>query len=131
MMVKNIRQLRRLESRLDGMTPSPQNLFPGERVRAFRRLLKIARGWSLPRMAEELGISPGYLKMIERGERKVTPRVAKALAELERDEAYCFREQDELDAATRDWLITALERHAGELTLKDRSRLNALARMRE
>jgi predicted transcriptional regulator/transcriptional regulator with XRE-family HTH domain len=57
--------------------PSDRKLFLGARLRRLRREL----GLTQARMAQDLGVSPSYLNLIERNQRPVTAQVLLRLAE--------------------------------------------------
>ena len=59
-------------------SPSDRKLFLGPRLRRLRREL----GLTQTRMAEDLGLSPSYLNLIERNQRPVTAQVLLRLAEV-------------------------------------------------
>src|SRR5947209_18068266 len=60
------------------MTQSPdRKLFLGPRLKRLRRDL----GLTQTRMAEDLGVSPSYLNLLERNQRPVTAQVLLRLAE--------------------------------------------------
>ncbi len=58
--------------------PPDRKLFQGARLRRLRR----ERGLTQVRMAEELGLSPAYLNLLERNQRPMTARVLLRLAEV-------------------------------------------------
>lgn len=96
-------------------------------VRALRERLKRERGWTLARFSKELGnVTEGYTKMLIRGERPITPRIASALQRLERDEIYFQKEVEDTDAQTLEWLVRGIELRADKLTDKVRHRLRKL-----
>src|ERR1700742_4455050 len=57
--------------------PSDRKLFLGARLKRLRRELAITQ----TRMAEDLGVSPSYLNLLERNQRPVTAQVLLRLAE--------------------------------------------------
>jgi len=59
------------------LSPTERKLFLGARVKRLRRDL----GLTQTRMAEDLGVSPSYLNLIERNQRPVTAQVLLRLAE--------------------------------------------------
>jgi len=59
------------------MPPSDRKLFLGARMKRLRRDL----GLTQTRMAEDLGVSPSYLNLLERNQRPVTAQVLLRLAE--------------------------------------------------
>jgi predicted transcriptional regulator/transcriptional regulator with XRE-family HTH domain len=59
------------------MPPSDRKLFLGARMKRMRREL----GLTQTRMAEDLGVSPSYLNLLERNQRPVTAQVLLRLAE--------------------------------------------------
>jgi predicted transcriptional regulator/DNA-binding XRE family transcriptional regulator len=59
------------------LSPTERKLFLGARVKRLRREL----GLTQTRMAEDLGVSPSYLNLIERNQRPVTAQVLLRLAE--------------------------------------------------
>src|ERR1700742_5117409 len=60
------------------MAQAPERkLFLGPRLRRLRR----DRGLTQTRMAEDLGVSPSYLNLLERNQRPVTAQVLLRLAE--------------------------------------------------
>ncbi|HEU0169431.1 MAG TPA: helix-turn-helix transcriptional regulator, partial [Chloroflexota bacterium] len=61
------------------MAQAPERkLFLGPRLRRLRRDL----GLTQTRMAEDLGVSPSYLNLLERNQRPVTAQVLLRLAEV-------------------------------------------------
>lgn len=96
------------------------------RVSALRHQLKTSRGWSLPRFASELGISPSYVRALERGERPITANVNARLERLELDAAFVAKEIERTDAKLLEWLIVSIEQRAGRLTGRVRRRLRKL-----
>src|ERR1700693_2057620 len=58
--------------------PSDRKLFLGARLKRLRRELPITQ----TRMAEDLGVSPSYLNLLERNQRPVTAQVLLRLAEV-------------------------------------------------
>src|SRR5438270_4323001 len=59
------------------MAPTDRKLFLGARLKRLRREL----GHTQTRMAEDLGVSPSYLNLLERNQRPVTAQVLLRLAE--------------------------------------------------
>src|SRR3954464_4051869 len=59
------------------MVTTDRKLFLGARLRRLRRDL----GHTQTRMAEDLGVSPSYLNLLERNQRPVTAQVLLRLAE--------------------------------------------------
>src|ERR1700710_2745182 len=59
------------------LPPSDRKLFLGPRMKRLRRDL----GLTQTRMAEDLGVSPSYLNLLERNQRTVTAQVLLRLAE--------------------------------------------------
>jgi predicted transcriptional regulator/transcriptional regulator with XRE-family HTH domain len=59
------------------LPPADRKLFLGARVKRMRREL----GLTQTRMAEDLGVSPSYLNLLERNQRPVTAQVLMRLAE--------------------------------------------------
>src|ERR1051325_8196930 len=59
------------------LSPTERKLFLGARLKRLRRDL----GLTQTRMAEDLGVSPSYLNLIERNQRPVTAQVLLRLAE--------------------------------------------------
>lgn len=62
------------------------------RVREIQRRLKLQRGWSARRMAEFLQCSRSYLKKIESGTRKPSPKFTEQFHVLEEDYRVWARE---------------------------------------
>src|SRR5499427_2179193 len=59
------------------LSPTERKLFLGARLKRLRRDL----GLTQTRMAEDLGVSPSYLNLLERNQRPVTAQVLLRLAE--------------------------------------------------
>src|SRR3954471_24245834 len=59
------------------LPPTDRKLFLGARMKRMRRDLGITK----TRMAEDLGVSPSYLNLLERNQRPVTAQVLLRLAE--------------------------------------------------
>src|SRR5438045_7471452 len=59
------------------LAPTERKLFLGARMKRMRREL----GLTQTRMAEDLGVSPSYLNLLERNQRPVTAQVLLRLAE--------------------------------------------------
>ncbi len=55
---------------------------PSTRFGACVRALREARGWSQAKLAEDVGLSPNHVGVIERGEKTPTLETAQALARV-------------------------------------------------
>src|SRR5690606_39953093 len=76
-----------------------RKLFLGARLKRFRRELGITQ----TRMAEDLGVSPSYLNLLERNQRPVTAQVLLRLAE-----AYDRSEEHTSELQSREKLVCRL-----------------------
>ena len=95
-----------------------------ERVKSLQRRAKRHLGWSLPRLADELGMSESHVRNMGRSNAKtgrpITPRAALALQEVENKLAYILQDADSVPARTAHYLVVALVRHKTYLSRKDK-----------
>lgn len=96
----------------------------GADFRALRHRIKQTHddNYSAARFAKDLRISESLLQFIETDQRAITPRVAAAFRKLEREQIFCIKEQEQVDAQTATWLVDALARHLSFLSTRDRAR---------
>lgn len=91
-----------------------------ERVRSLQHRVKQHLGWSLGRMAKEMGVDRSHVKNMETGKRPITPRTALALENVENILSFTLKDEDSVQARTAHYLVVALVRHKPYLSRKDK-----------